>query len=111
MIEMARLGILGNVAVDKPYFAILDPTVCLGKRNRPGSQALHLAPAQHDPAFQRVEHQKIMLRLPVLGYYPFVVLGRGLDLFILILTHVCYFSRRAGPLANKEDIPWALYFS
>ena len=61
------LHVLGNIAAHQVHFAVAYPPVRFVQRGLAGAQALHLAPAQHDSALERVENVVLVLGAAVHG--------------------------------------------
>ncbi len=85
MIETVGLHVLGYIAAHQPDFAFLDPTVRLVEREPAAAEALYLAPDQHDPAFERIEHFVFVPGLAILSDHALVIVLAIRRVFLLRL--------------------------
>jgi hypothetical protein len=87
MVHLVREAVLLDVAPHEPDLVLLDPSISLFERQLPSAQAFDLAPHQHDPALQGVEHRVVVSGLAVVGDGLFVLvvglLGRRFVFLLL----------------------------
>lgn len=86
-----RVDVFLNVAPHEPDFPLVDAGVGLFQRDLTLAQAFDLAPDQHDPALQRVEHGVVVAGLAVLGdcFFVLVVALFGRRFVLLLLSRGC----------------------